>query len=344
MSRSVRSSTPADAPAILALLTQAGMRPDTDPQHVEWKYWRPRTDWPGPRSFVLTEGSQLIAHAAIVPGAWLSGTHRETVLHIIDWAARPGEAGAGSILMKAVGRATGAIIAIGGSADTLAILPHLGFRAAGAATVYVRPLRPLRLFDGVAGARWRALPRFTRGVAGVLKAPAPAAPEWRARHITAEDLAQIRAVLPVSGRDITALERSTGLFAHWLACPIAPMRLYLLERAGRARGYFLLASVLAQVRIADCWVDSDEPADWHGLIACAFGEARLDPQAAEIVGWACDPLHAGAFMACGFRARQATPVQIRPSRGVAMPPRTLRVQMLDNDAAYLHAGRNEFWT
>src|SRR4029077_14507810 len=76
----------------------------------------------------------------------------------------------------------------------------------------------------------------------------------RARDITAEDLAQMGEVLPVSGRDITALERSAGLFAHWLACPIAPMRLYLLERAGRVRGYFLLASVLAQVRIADCWV------------------------------------------------------------------------------------------
>jgi hypothetical protein len=110
------------------------------------------------------------------------------------------------------------------------------------------------------------------------------------------------------------------------------------------RGYFLLASVLAQVRIADCWVDSDEPADWRALVDCAVTEARLDSQAAEIVGWASDPSQADAFRACGFRARSATPVQVRLSRGLAMPLGTLRVQMLDNDAAYLHEGRNEFWT
>ena len=102
--------------------------------------------------------------------------------------------------------------------------------------------------------------------------------------------------------------------------------------------------MLAQVRIADCWVDSDEPADWRGLIACAVAEARLDSQAAEIVGWASDPLHAGAFTACGFRAREATAVQVRPSRGSAMPPGTLRVHMLDSDAAYLDRGRYDFWT
>ena len=344
MSRSVRPSSPADAAAIVALLEQAGLRPRADPQHLDWKYWRPRSDWPGPRSFVLTDGTSPIAHAAIVPGSWRSGTHRATVLHMIDWAARPGVAGAGAMLLKAIGCEAQALIAIGGSDDTLAILPYLGFRAAGAATGYVRTLRPLRLLDGALSAPWRAPPRFARGLAGALSAPAPAAGEWRARHITAEDLAQIGEVLPVSGRDITALERSAGLFAHWLACPIAPMRLYLLERAGRVRGYFLLASVLAQVRIADCWVDSDEPADWRGLIACAVAEARLDLRAAEIVGWASDPSQADAFRACGFRARSATPVQVRLSRGLAMPPGTLRVQMLDNDAAYLHEGRNEFWT
>jgi hypothetical protein len=344
MSRSVRPSTPADGAAIVALLAQAGLRPLTEPQQLDWKYWRPRTDWTGPRSFVLTDGTTPIAHAAIVPGAWSSGSRRVTVFHVIDWAARPGVAGAGAMLMKAIGCESGALIAIGGSADTLAILPHLGFRAAGVATGYVRTLRPLRLLGGALSAPWRAPPRFARGLAGALLAPAPATGEWRARRITAGDLAQIGAALPVSGRGITALERSAGLFAHWLACPIAPMRLCLLERTGRVRGYFLLASVLAQVRIADCWVDSDEPADWRALIDCAVAEASLDSQAAEIVGWASDPLQADAFRARGFLARWATPLQIRPTRGSAMPVGTLRVQMLDSDAAYLHEGRNEFWT
>src|SRR5207302_927716 len=199
-------STPADAAAIVALLAQAGLRPHTEPEHLDWKYWRPRSDWPGPRSFVLTEGTAPIAHAGIVPGAWSSGSQRASVFHAIDWGA---------------------------------------------------------------------LPRFVRGVAGVVAASAPGAPEWRVRRISAEGLEQMGGALPVSGRGTTALERSAALFAHWLACPIAPMRLYALKRAGRVRGYFLLASAPAQVRIADCWVDSEEPADWRALIACAVAEARL---------------------------------------------------------------------
>jgi hypothetical protein len=68
MTRSVRPSTPADAPAIVALLTEAGLQPSVDPQHLHWKYWQPRADWPGPRSYVLTSDSELIAHGAIIPG------------------------------------------------------------------------------------------------------------------------------------------------------------------------------------------------------------------------------------------------------------------------------------
>src|SRR5438132_11568693 len=144
MSRSIRPSTPADAAAIVALLAQAGLRPHTEPEHLDWKYWRPRSDWPGPRSFVLTEGTAPIAHAAIVPGAWSSGSQRASVFHAIDWAARPGEAGAGATLMKAIGSQAGALIAIGGSSDSLAILPHLGLRAAGPTDLYLWTLTHLQ--------------------------------------------------------------------------------------------------------------------------------------------------------------------------------------------------------
>jgi hypothetical protein len=344
MSQSVRPSTPGDSAAIVALFAQAGLRPNTEPEHLDWKYWRPRADWPGSRSFVLTNGTELIAHAAVVPGAWGSGSHRATAFHLIDWAARPGEAGAGSTLMKAIGREASALLALGGSADTLNILPYLGFHAVGTVTGYVRTLRPLRLLGAGGSTPWRPLARFARGVVRALATPTPAAGEWRARRINAADLGQIGAVLLTSRRGITALERSAGLFAHMLACPIAPMRLYLLEHEGRVRGYFLLALVMAQARIADCWVDSDEPADWRALIACAVAEATLDSQTAEIVGWASDQLHAGAFSACGFLAKWAIPVQIRLARGSALPVGTLRVQMVDSDAAFLHEGRNEFWT
>jgi hypothetical protein len=344
MQHTVRPSTPADAGAIVALFAEAGLHPNLDPPHLHWKYWQPRTDWPKPRSFVLTDGSEAIAHGAIVPGAWLCGARRVSIVHVIDWAARRTEAGAGTMLMKHIGQQAGGLLAIGGSAQTLQILPHLGFRVAGTVTGYVRTLSPLRLLTGAGVRRWRTLPRFARGVAGALAVPSAREGEWQARRITVDDLERVCAVLPVAVRGAAVLERSVALLGHALSCPIVPMRLHSLERAGRVRGYFLLAAAPGQVRIADCWVDSDEPADWRALIHHAIEQAKLDTQAAEIVGWASDSLLSASLRACGFRARFELPVRIRRTDAASMLPAPLRVQMLDNDAAYLHEGRSEFWT
>src|SRR4029077_19084293 len=72
MTSSIRPSTPADAPAMGALFMERGMHLNLDSRFLDWKYWQPRDDWAGPRSFVVTRGNELIAHAAIVPGtcAW----------------------------------------------------------------------------------------------------------------------------------------------------------------------------------------------------------------------------------------------------------------------------------
>src|SRR5262245_46530942 len=149
MSRAVRPSTPEDAPAIVALLEQAGLRPSRASADLHWKYWQPRADCPEPRSWVLADGTDVIAHAAAIRSncSWQGGRIR--LIHMIDWAARPGEVGAGTALMKYIGRQTQALLAIGGSADTLSILPHIGFRPLGEATGYVRTLFPLRFLRGV---------------------------------------------------------------------------------------------------------------------------------------------------------------------------------------------------
>ena len=345
----VRPSTPADAPAIVALLDQAGLRPNADPQHLHWKYWQPRADWPGPRSFVMTTGSKPIAHCAIVPGTAVSGARRAGIINGIDWVAcaealRGGLVGAGVALLKEVARPRGPLFVIGGRGETtLRILPHIGFRAAGVATGYVRTLSPLRLLRDARKPTWRLLPRFARSVAWTLGAPAAQPIDWRVHRIAGDDISRIARVFPVPARGMTVFGRSVELFRYVLSCPIVPMALYAVESSGRIRGYFLLASAPGQVRIADCWVDSDEPADWRAMILCAVGQARQDPRAAEVVMWASDSLLAEALRACGFHARFDTLIQVRPASDGSVPEGPLRVQMLDSDAAYLHQGRMELW-
>jgi hypothetical protein len=339
-----RPSTPADLPGIVALLAQAGLRPNVEPQDLHWKYWEPRADWQGPRSFVLTDGSTILAHGGIIPGSYAWESHRLRTLHVIDWAASPREIGAGVALMNYLGQQAEALLAIGGSAETMQILPHIGFRAFGVAVGYARALSPLRLLRDPGQRTWRLLPRFARSVSSKLTLhPAPPGDSWLARRIAGDELERISVVLPIPTRSTGVFERTAGLFSYALACPIAPMHLYSVERAGRVRGYFMLVSAPGQVRIADCWVDSDRALDWRAMIHCAVEEAGRDPHAAEVVIWASDPLLAECLRASGFRARNETPILLRSANGAAVPPAPMRAQMLDNDAAYLHVGRSELW-
>lgn len=56
------------------------VRPSThiDPAHPHWKYWQEWTDWPRARSFVVTNGREILAHGAVVPGLcrWSGASRR----------------------------------------------------------------------------------------------------------------------------------------------------------------------------------------------------------------------------------------------------------------------------
>jgi hypothetical protein len=71
-------------------------------------------------------------------------------------------------------------------------------------------------------------------------------------------------------------------------------------------------------------------------------EARGYSGAAELAVWASDLMLSRCLRECGFHARNEAPVQLLGPRNAALLPPALRVQMLDNDAAYRHPARNEF--
>jgi hypothetical protein len=330
-------------------MAEAGLQPNFGPADLEWKYWHPRTDWPGPRSFVVARGEEILAHAGVIPGAFLASTqtncraHRIRAAHVIDWAARPSAVGAGVMLMKHIGQATEALFAIGGSAQTRKLLPHLGFQSMGDVACYVRPLHPVRILAPSAHPPARLLPRFLRSVLWSSTAPSRHPVGWTVRRISSGEATRLTSILPSPTQHMTVLERGETLFRHVLACPIAESELYLMEREGRARGYFLLTYAMRQARLADCWMDSDNPSDWRALVQSAALQAKRHPQAAELAAWASlEPLSL-RLRECGFHVRANMPVQTLAPRHPELLGARLRVQMIDNDAAFHHSGRNEFW-
>jgi hypothetical protein len=337
MQGGVRPTSPEDAPRVAALLAEASLHPNLEPGELHWKYWQVRPDWPGPRSFVLLRGDKLLAHAGIVPGIGVWQDERLRTIHLIDWAARPDAIGAGVSLMKHIGRTVDALLAIGGSAQTLAIVGQIGFRPIGVATTYVRTLHPLGILRSTSGARWRIVPRIARSALWSAMAPSAHSADSRAERIAPEAIGSLSAQFPGPTRQAGTLERSEPLLRYLLACPIVPIELYSWTGRGGKRGYFLLARAPGQARLVDCWACSEDPQDWRAMILCAVERARQDPDAAELVTWASDALQSSVLKQCGFHARGAAPIQLLARRGFRLPSATLRVQMVDNDAAYLHA-------
>jgi hypothetical protein len=347
-----RPSTPADGPGITEVLRAAGLSSQLRGAEMHWKYWAPRDDWTGPRSFVIAKGPEIIAHTAIIPGRFLWNGRLVRALHAVDWAARPGVAGAGIAVMKQVIGLADALLSVGGSEQTLRILPHIGFVRIGTAIGYVRPVRPLRLPRAAAGPLWRLPGRLSRRVLWKWSAPRTVPCGWTARVIGCDEMHLLASLLPDPAREgtstaralggMTFLARSEFQLRYALKCPIAPQRLFAIEKDGVARGYVLVAMPPGQARIADCWVDSSDPRDWRDSIQCALMQIVRQREVVEIVAWASDPVLQAALTGCGFHARTSEPVQIR-MRGTSVPP-SLRVQMIDSDAAYQHSGRPRLWT
>lgn len=334
--RVVRPSTSADGAAIAQLV--GGWPSGQAPEQLAWKYWQAPLP---PRSFVSCEGQAVVAHAGLVPGACLTVSGRLTFAHVIDWAADRGAAGAGLALLKYVGRSFDALFAVGGSSDTLRILPFAGFQRRGTVTGFVRTLRPIGLLSDYRRTHWRILPRLIRSILWTVCAPVPPLRGWSVRKVGRDSIGGLASVLPVPRADLAVMERTAGSFEHALQCPIARMELYVAERGNEARGYFLLAFVPGQARIADCWAAEPITADWAALVRLAVDTARRDSSTAEIMAWSSEPVMSQALASCGFHRRHELPLLVRPSRDSDCRIPVLRIQPLDNDAAYMHGGRVE---
>ena len=113
-----------------------------------------------------------------------------------------------------------------------------------------------------------------------------------------------------------------------------------MDRGGEPEGYFVLAFTGGQARLVDCWLDSESLADWTALVSLAVRQAQQHAGVAEIATTCSEPLLAAALRHCGFHARFSRSLSVRATGGARLPDCTVRIQMIDDDQAYLHGG---FW-
>lgn len=339
MSPTIVPTTAAEQTAIAGFLVECfHLRGDADfvePALLQWKYYRPRPDWDGARSYVLKQDSGIMAHGCVVPSLFRAGSREVRGIRVIDWAGHRRFPGAGVLMMRKFNEWSDIVMAVGGSQDTLRVLPKIGFAHRGDSAVYARVIRPWRQFrTDPFPRRWKAPPRLARSILwAALSRTAPAAQGWSLVEVPRFDNS-VEPVLEYMPPEATQPVRSPELLNYMLECPTAAVRGFLLQENAAIRGYCLISRLSGQARIAELRLASNDPAVWRTGYALATRAAIADPMTCEILAVAAVSIAAEALRANGFRFRRNDPIFIRDPRGSLkdMPP--LNINMLEGDEAY----------
>lgn len=346
MTLQFRETSPQDAPAVAAFLQRVfnagpGL-PLTDPDLLRWKCWEPHPDWTGSRGYVVTDDDRIVAHGTVVPLTLLHGQRRLAVPHLIDWAADPESAGSGMFLMNRIARMVDAVIAFGGSEKAEKVLPAFGFKTHGEVTKFARPLRPWRRLVGEKPGL-RAGARLGRSLLWWLRAPSAGTHGWTAKRIDPRELEPAGMHWTRAAEGVAHFERTAQNTTYLLRCPSVRMEFYAVAKDGRGCGYFLLAHLPWQVRIAHFYAASNDREDWRSLVHLAVSQAKGNLTAAEVVALGSDPVTSQALADCGFHARGTHKLRLLAPKGLELPAGPIRFHMIDCDAAYLHANESGYW-
>lgn len=327
------ASDPDQLESISALLQGAfdvsSNAPSVDPSYLNWKYYAARSDWPGSRSYILSEGSKIVAHAAIwpvrlhLPGGVLDG------ISFGDWVADHQHRGAGLLLLRKLMTLSSFILVTGGAPVTRAILPRAGFQPWAERQLFARVLRPLRqVFTRGQTLGWKEPARVARNTAWSL---APSAPHrtWTAEQTEVDD--HLLEALPQHSGSI----QSADYLRYMLRCPTVRYQFFTLKNGGKSCGFSLLGFAGGQARIADLRIASGEQSDWNSALAVMLTAAKEQPAACELVAFgSAEPLNQ-ALRANGFQPRGKLPVVLFDPSGTIVQQPLPQLGMLEDDAGSL---------
>jgi hypothetical protein len=310
--------------------------------HVQWKFFEPRPDWDGSRSYVVREQSRIVAHACVVPTTFVTpdGTTIRTIFPI-DWAADPALPGVGLALQKELGELVDVRVGHGGSAMARALerrghaRKHPYERIAGELIWARRSFRPWASLRDRTVPVWKTSARAARDVWRNMWRPLGATGEWVARPVERFD-----ARLPDLRRQgnqtaLTLPVRTPELLNYMLRCPSVRFSGFLLEKKNEVRGHFLLADHGQQIRLADLVIDSGVAEDWAACYALAFSTAKVCYRQGGCLSVMAAPADIqAALLRAGFQENRRSNVILQDRRS-ALPTDPLPVlNMMDNDAAY----------
>jgi hypothetical protein len=350
MATQVQPSTSSDLNAIVALMCGAfGVGRDAyfvAPRLLLWKYPEAGSASELPRSYVLRQGDTPVAHCGAVrltlmlpPVDGRDRARPVSAIAFMDWVGARQLPGAGIILKKKLMGQADVAIVVGGTGDTRAALPRIGFTTRQDVVFFARVARPFRQAGlRPEGNKWKDAARLARNVAWSLTPLGTVRPAWRAVRV------ERFSTVPASDHAAVLPQRQAAYLNYWLQCPVGRTAGYAIHDGDEAIGHFLVTLVGGQARITDVRVNTDRPEHWELAYRLATRTASADPETCEVVCIASAPAMQDALLACGFRERTRLPLYVADPKGKLKDAPPVGWSLIDNDLAYIYDAANPFLT
>ena len=307
---------------------------------LAWKYFDGPTSFPVPQradspcSLIARSAGKIVAHLGICFRQFVisgDGTSENaatpiSTMHAIDWLGSAVHPGSGSLLMLEAFKTCKTQFAVGGSAQSQALFPRLGFEPKGTVASFRRVLSPLhrlqttdqRLFRRWAGATKDAAAVWRACLRGCVR-PSPQTVELRP---VTEFTADIDGLVRKSSLRLVRCQRNHQLLNYLLRYPRSGFSGFTIHAprhaprhaSGRMIGFALLKVTphgrIQFGKIVDCWLDTDDASCWQAAIAALIDQLRAQ-SADDVKCYATHPSLHAALLANGFSKSGESKVCIR---------------------------------
>jgi hypothetical protein len=311
-----------------------------DPDVLDWKYFSANPEWDGPRSYVVKNNENIVAHAGVWPIHIANSSQELKLIHLIDWAAARSAPGAGVVLVRQLASMCDLLMTIGGSPETQAILPKLGYRHNGEFKLLARVVRPFRQVIGAPNWNIKTPMRLARNTLWGLSSLPSIPSGWNVSSVPNFDESIVSILENMRTQALSSRKTVAGL-NHFLNFPGTKFSAYVVRDSGKLCGYFLLSQVGGQTRIVDVGTDAT---DMTSICAIASRTAAELPDTCEIVAGSSDTQVQEVLIKLGFKVRQTSPIFSYDPRKLLPGDPSFSLSMLDGDMCFLANRRRPYLT
>jgi hypothetical protein len=303
------------------------------PDVMHWKYFSEHPEWHGPRSYVVKDKRQIVGHGGVWPVRLSTPTGTFSAIHLIDWAASRSAVGAGVFLLRKMAALADVLLTVGGSPDTQAVLPKLGYKNFGELRQYARVIRPWKHFETTPEKNWKTPVKWLRNTMRAMNRTAEVPKEWQASKVERFDR-EPESPAGTMPNVVSSLHTGAGL-NHLLNCPAATVSAYTVSQSRRARGYFLIAKIGRQARIVDLRVRDANQESWNAVCALAAQTAASDSEICEVAAASSTQAGRDGWLQAGFTARRREQIFCYDPRKVLPQGLPIDLSLVDGDQCFM---------